>query len=307
MTSAPGTRLREALAAAPRRIVACSGGVDSLLLADVAHQAAPASTVVAHSVTPAVPQAATERVRRTAAALGWRLRLVESAEFSDQRYLDNPVDRCFFCKTNLYDELDRVAAGLGDLVRGRSDGVEGGAEVGAGVGAGVVETVRESLGGSGWTLLSGANLDDLGDYRPGLLAAAQHEVRHPFVEAGLAKSDVRALAAERGRDWHDLPAAPCLASRLYTGTPVTPGVVRAVDAGEQTARRLTGLSVLRTRVRGDAVLVEVGAEDRDRVDADVLTQVLADMRHHAPALTTIELDPEPYAPGRSFLHLEPRP
>ena len=290
MTSTPETRLREALAAAPRRIVACSGGVDSLLLADVAHQAAPTSTVVAHSVTPAVPQAATERVRRTAAALGWRLRLVESAEFSDQRYLDNPVDRCFFCKTNLYDELDRVAAGLGDLV--------GDGSVGAGVGPGAGE--------SGWTLLSGANLDDLGDYRPGLLAAAQHEVRHPFVEAGLAKSDVRALAAERGRDWHDLPAAPCLASRLYTGTPVTPGVVRAVDAGEQTARRLTGLSVLRTRVRGDAVLIEVGADHRARVDADVLTQVLADMRHHAPALTTIELDPEPYAPGRSFLHLEPR-
>ena len=152
MTSTSLVRLLDALADHPRRIIACSGGVDSLLLADVAHQAAPGTTIVAHSVTPAVPRAATERVRRTADALGWQLRLVESAELSDDRYLTNPVDRCFFCKTNLYDELDRIVS---DLEPDAS-----------------------------WTLMSGANVDDLGEYRPGLLAAADHHVRHPFVEAG---------------------------------------------------------------------------------------------------------------------------
>ncbi len=144
----------------PRRIIACSGGVDSLLLADVAHQAAPGTTIVAHSVTQAVPRAATDRVRRTADALGWQLRLVESAELSDARYLTNPVDRCFFCKTNLYDELDRI---VGELAPDAS-----------------------------WTLMSGANVDDLGEYRPGLLAAAEHHVRHPFVEAGIGKDGIRA-------------------------------------------------------------------------------------------------------------------
>ena len=233
--------------------------------------------MIAHSVTPAVPRAATERVRRTATALGWDLRLVESAEFSDQRYLDNPVDRCFFCKTNLYTELDRITDGLGSLPGG--------------------------TGAGAWTLLSGANTDDLGEYRPGLVAAERHEVCHPYVEAGLAKSDVRALAAERHRDWHDLPAAPCLASRLYTGTPVTPGLVRAVEEGEATATRLTGLRVLRTRVRGDEVLVEVGDQDRSHVDAGVLDEVLTAMRAHAPTLASIVLDPEPYAPGRSFVPL----
>ena len=271
MTTTPEARLREVLAAHPRRIVACSGGVDSLLLADVASEA-PGTTVVAHSVTPAVPRAATDRVRRVAAALGWRLQLVESAEFSDDRYLHNPVDRCFFCKTNLYTELDRVAAGL-DVPEGD------------------------------WTLLSGANTDDLGEYRPGLLAAERHAVRHPYVEAGIGKAGIRALAAARGRDWHDLPAAPCLASRLYTGTPVTPGLVRAVEAGEATATGLTGVRVLRTRVRGSDVLVEVGTDDRAEVGATVLDAVLAAMREHAPGLISIALDPRPYAPGRSFVHL----
>ena len=278
MTSVP-LALLDALADHPRRIVACSGGVDSLLLADVAHQAAPATTLVAHSVTPAVPRAATERVRRTAAALGWQLRLVESAELSDDRYLANPVDRCFFCKTNLYDELDRISVSIsGDLA-----GANG-----------------------GWTLMSGANVDDLGEYRPGLVAAAEHHVRHPYVEAGLGKPDIRALAAARARDWHDLPAAPCLASRLYTGTPVTPGLLRAVEEGEITARRLTGLEVLRCRVRDTEVVVEVPVDDRASVTTAVLDAVLAAMRPHARRLSSIGLDPEPYAPGRAFVRLSTR-
>lgn len=271
MTATYAPSLDDALAAHPRRVVACSGGVDSLLLADLAHEA-PGTTLVAHSVTPAVPRAATERVRRTAAALGWDLHLVTSAELEDDRYLANPVDRCFFCKTNLYDELERIVAGLA----GDHDG---------------------------WTLMSGANVDDLGEYRPGLLAAAEHEVRHPYVEAGVGKLDIRALAAARGRDWHDLPAAPCLASRLYTGTPVTPGLLRAVEEGELTASRLTGVDVLRCRVRGAEVLVEVAGVDRATVTPEVLGAVLAAMRPHAPELTGIALDPEPYAPGRAFVQL----
>lgn len=262
--------LTAALATHPRRVVACSGGVDSLLLAAVAHEAEPESTVVAHSVTPAVPETATERVRRTAGELGWRLVLVDSAEFDDERYLANPVDRCFFCKSNLYDELERIVA---DLPQAQA----------------------------GWTILSGANTDDLGEYRPGLLAAAEHAVSHPYVEAGLGKAGIRALARARGHAWHDLPAAPCLASRLYTGTPVTPGLVRAVEAGEAMATRLTGEAVLRTRVRDDVVLLELPAATRHLVDERVLGAVLTVMRRHAPHLGSAELDPEPYAPGRSFV------
>jgi uncharacterized protein len=272
MTAAVHARAIAALARNPRRIIACSGGVDSLLLADLAHEAAPASTLVAHSVTPAVPRAATERVRRAADDLGWDVRLIESGEFADERYLANPVDRCYFCKDNLYDVLDRMATELEGM-------------------------------SSGWTLMSGANTDDLGEYRPGLAAAAEYRVAHPFVEASLGKDDIRALARSRGRDWHDLPAAPCLASRLYTGTSVTPSLLRAVEVGELALTRSTGLRVVRCRIRGTEVVVEVTGEGRASVDDDHLNIVLAAMQAEAPELSSIHVDPLPYAPGRSFVRL----
>lgn len=265
------SRVEQALAAYPRRVVACSGGVDSLLLADLAHALAPTTTLVVHSVTPAVPEAATQRVRRVAAELGWSLRELTSAEFDDGRYLENPVDRCYFCKTNLYDEIDRVLA----VTPGDS------------------------------TVMSGANTDDLGEYRPGLEAAAEHRVRHPFVEAGLTKAEIRALAMDRRREWHDLPAAPCLASRLYTGTPVTPSVVRAVDRGETFLRQRLyddrRRGVVRCRIDHTEVRVEVTEADRERLDDALLADVLEEMRSAAPQLSGIRADAEPYRPGRAFV------
>ncbi|ODQ92881.1 ATPase [Mycolicibacterium holsaticum] len=262
--------LTAALERSPRRVIACSGGVDSLLLADIAHEMRPHTTVVAHSMSPAVPPSATERVRQCAAELGWRLELVDSHEFDDVNYLANPKNRCYFCKSNLYRELDRLTAAAG-------------------------------WPGPGWTVLSGANTDDLGEYRPGLTAAAKHRVRHPYVEAQMTKADIRALARHRRRAWHDLPAAPCLASRLYTGTPVTEEVLRAVDRGENALRAATGLEVVRCRVKGDEVIVEVAATAHPNVTAPLLAEVLAAMRGVAPALRSIMLDDYPYAPGRAFV------
>jgi pyridinium-3,5-biscarboxylic acid mononucleotide sulfurtransferase len=254
------------LAGMPDRAVACSGGVDSLTLATVAHRAAPGSTLVVHSVTPAVPAAATARVLAAADAEGWDLRLVRSAEFDDDRYLANPVDRCYTCKTHLYDAMAGVLAAV------------------AGTHA----------------LLSGANADDLGEYRPGLRAAAEHGVRHPWVEVGATKADVRALARELGLDCADLPAAPCLASRLYTGTAVTPARLRAVEVGEALLTERTGARVVRCRLREDAVRIEVPDADRPRITPDVVAAVLAAMRAVDPGVRTAELDPEPYRPGRAF-------
>ena len=259
-------RLEERLAEVPRRAVACSGGVDSLLLATVAHRADPAGTVVVHSVTPAVPAAATARVLEAAAREGWALRTVRSGEFDDPRYLANPRDRCYVCKSHLYDAM----TGLVDL-----------------------------LGGS-HVLLSGANTDDLGEYRPGLRAAAERGVRHPYVEAGIGKAGIRAVAGSLGLDCADLPASPCLASRLYVGTAVTPTRLRAVEVGEALVTRHTGIRVVRCRVRGDEVRIEVAAPDRPRIDAAVVGAVLSGMRTIDPSLRGVEVDEEPYRPGRAF-------
>jgi pyridinium-3,5-biscarboxylic acid mononucleotide sulfurtransferase len=259
-------RVQQELAHVPLRAVACSGGIDSLLLATLAHRADPRSTVVVHSVTPAVPAAATARVFEAAAAEGWSLRTVRSREFEDPRYLSNPIDRCYVCKSHLYDAMaDLVAAARGTHV-----------------------------------LLSGANTDDLGEYRPGLVAAAEHGVRHPYVAAGIGKADIRAIARDLDLDCADLPASPCLASRLYTGTEVTPARLRAVEVGEELVTRLTGIRVVRCRVREDEVRIEIQDRDRPLVDGVIVRAVLTAMRTVDPSVRSAALDDESYRPGRAF-------
>lgn len=262
-------RLEAQLAQTPTRVVACSGGVDSVLLATVAHRAGPAATVVAHTVTPAVPGDGTARVRALAAEHGWNLQIVRSREFDDERYLSNPTDRCYFCKSNLYDAV-------GDL-RGH-DGLDEAA-----------------------TILSGANTDDLGEYRPGLDAAGERGVRHPYLEAAIGKSEIRAIARLLGLGVADLAASPCLASRLYTGTRVTAARLGAIEAGEALLRDRLGLAVVRCRVRGNDVLIEVPDDERHLVTAEHQQAVLSTMAVIEPSLVSTELDHDGYRPGRAIV------
>ena len=221
--SADADRLLALLSDIGPTIVACSGGVDSLLLATVSHRwSTQKDVIVAHAISPAVPAAATERVTRFARAEGWRLELIHSGEFSDPVYRANPVNRCYYCKTHLYTALSMIAE------------------------------VKVSTGAMRHTIVSGANVDDLGEYRPGLQAAREFDVRHPFVEAGMAKRDIREMARRLGLPFADLPASPCLASRLYTGTAVTASRLSAVEHGEEFLKEHTGVEVVRCRVKGDA-------------------------------------------------------
>ncbi len=251
------------------RIVACSGGIDSLLLATVAHRSAPELTEVAHTVTAAVPPEATERVTSSAVAEGWKLNLLASGEFGDENYLSNPVNRCYHCKSNLYDAIVSTIA----------------------------PAARERPGAP--TVLSGANIDDLGEYRPGLEAAAEHGVRHPYIEADIAKADIRAMAHHLGLDIAELASSPCLASRLYTGTRVTPERLAAVHAGERIVTELTGVDVVRCRIENQIVRVEVADADRHTITPAVLAQISAAMGAHEPGLT-VTLDSDAYRPGRAF-------
>jgi pyridinium-3,5-biscarboxylic acid mononucleotide sulfurtransferase len=261
-------RLLAALSRWPNRIVACSGGVDSLLLATVAHRQAPTSTVVAHAVTPAVPRAATQRVTEWAAKEGWSLGVVRPGEFGDERYLANPTDRCYYCKDHLYASLD--------LIRSQYEPTD-------------------------WTVLSGANVDDLGEYRPGLTAAAEHDVWHPFVEAGLTKAAVRGVARQLGLEFAELAASPCLASRLYTGTRVTPTRLRAVEAAEELVRQRTGVEVIRCRLREDQGLLEVRESDRHLITPEVVEEVRRVVAGIEPGVVEVQLDERAYRPGRAIL------
>jgi uncharacterized protein len=155
-TEAALARLNAVFATTKPAAIALSGGVDSMTLAFVAHRAMGKDVTMFHAASAAVPASATARVKDHAQRHGWNLRIVDAGEFADDRYLANPSNRCFFCKSNLYGTL----AALTDA-----------------------------------QLFSGTNLDDLGDWRPGLKAAEAQGVRHPFVEAEMTKADVRAMAA----------------------------------------------------------------------------------------------------------------
>jgi uncharacterized protein len=258
--------LEQVLSDISPRVIACSGGIDSLLLATVAHRQS-RNTIVAHAISPAVPMEATARVKNWATQQGWKLRIVTTGEFQSEEYLSNPTNRCYYCKSNLYSSLEHLSATMT----------------------------------SGATLLSGANLDDLGEYRPGLIAASENGVRHPFIEANIDKAMIRAIARHLRLPFAELPASPCLASRLYTGTRVTPARLRAIEVGELLIRERTGIEVVRCRVREHEMFVEVGSENRQKISVPLLDAVRIAVQTHEPGITTVQLDPEPYRAGRAFV------
>ena len=261
-------RLAEVLSGHGPLVIAVSGGVDSMTLATIAHRAHPRATAMVHAVSPAVPVEATRRVSAYAEREGWNLRMTDAGEFADLRYRANPVDRCYFCKTHLYDRI---------------------------------RALTEKV------IASGTNLDDLGDFRPGLRAAAERHVVHPYVEAGIGKAAVRALARNLAlHDLAELPAQPCLASRIETGIAVDADDLAFV---EEVERRLTADlpqgATVRCRVTSAGIAIELGEEGRSRhafVGALALKLCSAAGRSFAGV--------RPYRTGSAFLrtrgHAAPR-
>ena len=242
--------------------VAVSGGVDSTTLAAVACEVNP-QTLLYHAVSAAVPESMTERLKAETEKRGWRLKLIETGEFKDPQYLSNPVDRCYFCKSNLYERI----AELTDL-----------------------------------TIVSGTNLDDLSDFRPGLKAAERQSVRHPFVEVGINKADIRLIAKEMGLDqFYDLPAAPCLASRIETGLPIDSNVLPLVDRVEELIRSTFSAETVRCRVRQSGLVIEtdpISLEKVIRSKEKVLSGVHNIFEHR---FKDEEILFEPYVMGSAFL------
>lgn len=208
--------------------VAVSGGVDSLTLATTIHRRIPERATMFHAVSPAVPREATERVRNLAEEHGWALRVIDAGEFADSDYRANPVNRCFYCKTNLYGAIAPLTPAQ---------------------------------------IVSGTNLDDLGEYRPGLQAAKTYSVRHPFVEAGIDKAGVRSLARRLGlADVSELPAAPCLSSRIETGIAIDPTMLKLVHRSEQLVAAELNPKTVRCRVRSSGVVIELDESALAQVD-----------------------------------------
>jgi|SRR5437867_832662 len=252
--------LEAAVGTAGRVVVAFSGGVDSSLVAAVSHRVLGANAVAVTAVSPALATGELDGAREIARAIGIEHRAVSTRELARDGYRRNGPDRCYHCKSELYDVLAVIA--------------------------------RERAGAE---VFSGANVDDLGDFRPGLRAASDHHVRHPLVEAGFGKDDVRALARTLALPSAEKPASPCLASRLPFGTEVDPATLAQVDRAEQALKRL-GYRELRVRHFGDIGRVELSARDLLRALEPAARAAVEDAVRSA-GYADVQIDPEPLRSG----------
>jgi len=202
-------------------IVAFSGGVDSTLVAAAAADVLGERALAVTGVSPSIPASEVEEAKELAAQIGIRHVLLGTSEMDSPGYVENSPQRCYFCKTELYSLLEDMA---------RRDGYA--------------------------VVVDGCNMDDLGDHRPGRVAASEHGVRSPLIEAGLTKADIRELSKARGLPTWDKPAMACLSSRIPYGTPVTVQALDRIGASEAFLRGL-GIRQLRVRHHDDVARIEV--------------------------------------------------
>lgn len=250
-----------------RVAVAFSGGVDSAVVAKAAQVACGEKAVAVTAVSASLASGEREAAEALAAQIGIRHRSIETQEFDNPDYLKNAPDRCYFCKTELYTQLERLL-----FTPGSSAAFERGLEFDV--------------------LVNGANLDDRGDYRPGMQAAREHAVRSPLIEADLTKAEVRQLAAYWELPVWDKPATPCLSSRIAYGLAVTPERVRRVDDAEQFLRREFGLREFRVRHEaGDLARIEVPLGDLERLIAPAAREAITRrLRQLGFKFVTLDLD-----------------
>lgn len=250
-------------------IVAYSGGVDSALVMAVAHQELGTKALACIGVSPSYPA----REMRDAIALAEKLRVphrvVETTEYLDPNYAANPNNRCFFCKTNLYDRLSELK---------RDEGFE--------------------------AIVDGSNVSDLGDDRPGMKAARQHGVRSPLIEAEISKPEVRALARELGLGVWDKPAMACLSSRVPHGTAITPQLLKQIEAAEDVLVEL-GFRQFRVRHHGELARVELSQADLPRA-IEMREAIVAGIRNAGYRHVTLDLNGfrrEPDAAAENLVQL----
>lgn len=249
-------------------VVAFSGGVDSSVVAALAARAIGPAALAITAVSPALATGELDGAKGVAAAAGIAHEVISTDELARPGYRENGPDRCYHCKSELYDQLAAVAVGRGFAA-----------------------------------VLSGANADDQGEWRPGLVAAAEHDVVHPLIEARIGKAMVRAIAKRLAIPSATKPASPCLASRVPHGTPVDPTLLSQIDRAELAVKTL-GYRDLRVRHYGDLAKLEFPDDDIERaLRHDQRTQIVEAVK--SAGYRHVAIDAEPFRSGNLTIHLLP--